>query len=132
MFDILSVASLRVVSGSEDTAPVVGSIVDSTPINVVKSDRAFRRNAPRDKKNSFERLAVNNLRVLAARLRPLLFISSLVLWCSRFRLSSDMSHDLNSFLLRRGGGLASRFLYGIWLSGIAGRCCRAVVPQVFS
>ena len=79
MFDILSVASLRVVSGSEDTAPVVGSIVDSTPINVVKSDRAFRRNAPRDKKNSFERLAVNSLRVLAARFRPLLFFSSLVL-----------------------------------------------------
>ena len=107
--DILSVAKTRVFSGSEDTAPVTGSIVDSTPMKVLKSERALRRNAPRDVKKSLERLAVNSLRVLAARLRPLLFISSFVILCRRFKLSRDMSHVLKSFLRRRGGGWVSHF-----------------------
>jgi hypothetical protein len=67
-------------------------------MKVLHLDSALHRNPPREVKNSFERFATNSLRVRAARLRPLLLISFLVVSFSFRRLSLDMLQCLNIFL----------------------------------
>ena len=93
------------VSGSDETEPVSGLIVLCTPTNVLHFERALHRNPPSEVKKSLDLLAMKSLLVRAARLRPLLLISSRVECFSLLRLSIDMSQDLNTLRRLSAGGM---------------------------
>ena len=98
-----------VLVGSEDTAPVWGSMVLWTPPNhVVLVDRAEDRNLPRRFwMNHWDLRFVNSLVVKAARRLPLLLRSALTDVRSLMSSGRDISHPWKNLRLRMRGGVTA-------------------------